>query len=62
MKDFSMDPWQFKRLTRLDRKILHYTRVMDQHFQAEEMERHKKEMEMEANRQKLMGKMPRLRR
>ena len=58
MKEYHMTPFEWRRLSRLDRKILIYTRVMEQHFMDTMHEDHERKRELERERQKLMDNMP----
>ena len=66
MRHYRMTPDQFKSLKPIDKKILHYSLVMKNHYEALVYEKQKKEMKDQQHknemRHKAMGKMPGLRR
>lgn len=60
MKAYGMAPGQWRRLSPIDRKILFYTRIMENHYESLPIDKIKRERKMEAAGQQLMTKMPRL--
>jgi len=65
MRHFRMAPDEWKRLSRIDRRVLHYQLVMENHYQATAYEKQKHEMDKKRKeseaKQRMMSKMPKLR-
>lgn len=60
MKDFRLGPAEWRRLSRFERRCLHYHRVMEQYYIEKHYEKQRKEMEREQKKRELMNKMPRV--
>ena len=58
MKEFNMTSFQWHNLSRLDKKLLHYHRVMESHYLDQMHEEGKREREREEERRKFMYKLP----
>jgi len=67
MKEFGLSPKEYNRLSRIDRKVLSYYRIMERYYfefspeQIKLRERLKKQ-EQERKQADLMARMPKLRR
>jgi len=61
MRHFRMTPKEWGSISRMDRTILSYSRLMENHYEALQIEKQQKEAKREQARQKAMSKMPRLR-
>jgi len=59
MKAFNLSPGEWQGLTRFQRLLLHYQRVMEHHYEASAMEKRKKEIEREQNSRKFLCGLPR---
>jgi hypothetical protein len=67
MKEFGLSPFDYSRLSRIDKKVLAYYRIMERYyfeFSPDQIKfrQEAKEREREAKKAKLMGMMPKLRR
>jgi len=60
MKEFNLSPAEWRRLSRLDKKILIYSRVMEQHYIDCIHEEHNRKLEQERKRREMMDRMPKL--
>jgi len=58
MKEFNMTPSQWQQTTSLDKRILHYHRVMEGHYLDLYHEKMERESKMKQSQQELMSKMP----
>lgn len=61
MRHFRMTPREWGETSRIDKMILSYSRLMENHYEAVQIEKQKKKLELEKRRQRAMGKMPGLR-
>jgi hypothetical protein len=60
MKDFRLSPAEWRRLTRFEKRALHYHRVMEQYYIEKHYEQMKKEREREQKKQEFMSKLPKV--
>jgi len=65
MKEMGLDPGQWKRLSRIDKRILHYFRIMQNYYfefspRQIKARREAKEAEQKRKQQDLMAKMPKM--
>ena len=58
MKDFRLSPAGWRALTRFQRQLLFYHRLMEQYYTQSDMDRRKREADQERNRQKFLGSLP----
>ena len=58
IKEFKISPFEWKRLSRFDQKVLMYQRVMEEHYMDTHSEKQAKEHEKEQNRQKFLDRLP----
>lgn len=59
MKEFQMSPSEWNSLSRTDKKILHYHRIMECHYLDKLEEKRTQEMKREEEKQKFLSKLPR---
>ena len=59
IKEFKLSPFDWQRLSRFDRKVLMYQRVMEEHYMANMREEMEKEWKKEEQRRKMLAGMPR---
>jgi hypothetical protein len=62
MKEFRIGPEEWRRLSRFDKRCLHYHRVMEQYYIDKHHAELRKEQERERKKQELMSRMPALQR
>ena len=62
MQAFGLRPNDWKKLSRFDRLLLNYQRVMQQYYEGKIWDDKKKEMEREKQNQKFMASLPKTRR
>lgn len=60
MKDFRLGPEEWRRLSRFEKRALHYFRVMEQYYIDKHYEKLRKEQEREQKKQELMQKLPKV--
>jgi len=60
MKEFKLNPLEWRRLSRFEKRALHYHRVMEQYYIDKHWQEVKKEQEREQKKRELMGKLPRV--
>lgn len=58
MSEFNIDPEQWEDLNSIDKRVLNYSLLLKYHQQAEQMEAQERQRKLEANKQKVMGKLP----
>lgn len=58
MKDFRLDPASWSSLSRLDKKVLHYYRIMEYHYMDQINEKHDRERKLAQQKQDFMNKLP----
>jgi vacuolar-type H+-ATPase subunit B/Vma2 len=60
MKDFRLGPEEWRRLSRFEKRALHYFRVMEQYYIDKHYEKLRKEQEREQKKRELINKLPRV--
>ena len=58
MKEFRLAPHEWRGLSRIDRKTLQYSRVMEEFYMDQHHKKLKKKNEAEAGRQKFLASLP----
>ena len=58
MKDFHLSPTEWRQLPRLDRKILIYSRIMEQHYLDTVHEEQKRKMDAERRQRDFVSNLP----
>ena len=58
MKDYHLSPEQWNRLCNFDRKVLIYTRIMEQHYQDTFMEEAERKRDAEKRQRDMISQMP----
>ncbi len=58
MKEFRLDPASWNSLSRLDKKILHYHRIMEGHYMDQISEKQDRETKMTQQKQEFLNKLP----
>jgi len=58
MKDFNLSPAEWRRLPRLDKKTLTYSRMMEQHYMDCVYEDQERKREQEKRQKDMMDNMP----
>ncbi|MBN2568126.1 MAG: hypothetical protein JXB42_01715 [Deltaproteobacteria bacterium] len=61
MKDFGMTPGQWKNLSRFDKRLLHYHRVMEGYYFGEMTERAERDAGRDRERQEFLNSLPKQR-
>jgi vacuolar-type H+-ATPase subunit B/Vma2 len=60
MKDFRIGPEEWRRLSRFEKRALHYHRIMEQYYMDKHYEKIRKEQEREQKKRELINKLPRV--
>jgi len=58
MKDFHLAPREWRNLSRIDKKVLHYARLMEGYYMDVDREQMKQEAEGEKRRRDFLGSLP----
>jgi len=58
MKDFHLAPREWRALGRIDKKVLHYARLMEGYYMDQDREQIKQEAEGEKRRQEFIKSLP----
>jgi hypothetical protein len=62
MKEFHITPSQWARTSRFDRKVLLYSRVMEEYYTGRERKQQEKKAEAQRNREKFVASLPKVKR
>jgi hypothetical protein len=58
MKEFKITPEKWSNLSRIDRKVLYYYRVMESYYIEQVNEKHSKDLKKEQMKQEFLNKLP----
>ena len=58
LKDYHLSPSQWRRLSRFDKKVLTYARIMEQHYQDTFLEEAERKRDVEKRQREMMNNMP----
>jgi hypothetical protein len=60
MKEFAVNPLEWAKMSRFDRKVLLYSRVMEEYYTGQERKRQEKKAEAQKNREKFAASLPKV--